>query len=142
MALKGWLAGGTATDHYKAGVKASLDAWGLTSSYDTYISKTGVVYNGTLAQIMEQKWIASWTAAAEAWFDWRRTGLPNLLPGKVVKRNALPVRFYYGINELSYNPVNGASAVDKLEVTTFTAPDGKNSPWSKTWVLQGTNKPW
>lgn len=141
-ALKGWSVGGTAAYYYEAGVKASLDAWGLSNSYDVYITNTGVAYDGTLEQIIEQKWIASWTAAAEAWFDYRRTGLPDLKAGKVVKRPVLPLRFYYGVNELSFNPVNALAAADKLESTSYTAPDGKNSPWSRSWLMQGTGKPW
>ncbi len=141
-ALKGWSVGGTAAAHYNAGVKGSLDAWGLSNSYTSYIAKTGVVFNNTLSQIIEQKWIASWTSATEAWFDYRRTGLPNLQAGKVVKKPALPLRFYYGTEELLYNPDNIAAAINKLETTTFTAPDGKNSAWSKTWLQQGTTKPW
>jgi hypothetical protein len=142
IALKGWSAGGTAIDQYKAGIKASMDAWNLSSAYAAYILKPGVVYAGTLDQIIEQKWIASWTAASEAWFDWRRTGLPNLKPGTVVKRAALPLRFYYGQNELLMNPDNSTTAINLLQTTTFTAPDDKNSAWSKPWVLQGTNKPY
>ncbi|MCJ7449180.1 MAG: SusD/RagB family nutrient-binding outer membrane lipoprotein [Bacteroidales bacterium] len=141
-ALKGWTTGNTAAGHYNAGVKASLESWGLGDSYDTYISQTGVEYNGTLDQIIEQKWIASWTAAAESWFDYRRTGLPALTPGTVVKRNAIPLRFYYGTNELLYNPDKVEDAIAGLEATTFSSTDGKNSPWSKTWLLQGTGKPW
>ena len=142
VALKGWNAGGTAAAHYNAGVKASMDAWGLGSSYDTYIAKPGVVFNSTLAQVMEQKWIASWTAAAESWFDFIRTGLPALVAGPTGKRAVLPVRFTYGNNETLYNPDNSKSAIDKLEVTPYTSTDGKNSNWSKTWLQQGTNKPW
>jgi len=141
-ALKGWSVNGTASDYYMAGVEASLTTWGLASSYDTYITNPGVVYNGTLEQIIEQKWIASWTAAAEAWFDYRRTGFPALTAGVVSKRPVLPLRFYYGINELSFNPVNAQNALNNLETTTYTAPDGNNSPWSKTWLLQGTGEPW
>ena len=99
-------------------------------------------YEGTLEQVMEQKWIASWTAAAESWFDYRRTGLPALQPGKVVKRDAIPLRYYYGINEMDYNPINSQEAIELLETTTFSAEDGKNSAWSKMWVLQGTGKPY
>ncbi|MDP2338764.1 MAG: SusD/RagB family nutrient-binding outer membrane lipoprotein [Bacteroidota bacterium] len=142
VALKGWSAGGTAKDHYNAGVKASMDAWNLSSSYTAYITSPGVVFAGTLAQIMEQKWIASWTAASEAWFDWRRTGLPVLHAGVAVKRPALPLRFYYGQNELLFNPDNAEAAINLLETTKFTTPDDKNSAWSKMWVLQGTNKPY
>lgn len=141
-ALKGWSVNGTAIDYYNAGVKASLDAWGLGTSYNAYIARAGVAYNGTLNQIIEQKWIASWTAAAESWFDYRRTGLPALIPGPVSKRAALPLRFYYGINELSFNPVNAQIAVDNLEETSFSTSDGNNSPWSRMWLLQGTGKPW
>ena len=142
VALKGWNAGGTATAHYNAGVKASLEAWGLGNSYDTYITKSGVVFSSTLAQVMEQKWIASWTAAAESWFDFIRTGLPALVAGPTGKRAVLPVRFTYGNNETLYNPDNSKSAIDKLESTPYNSTDGKNSNWSKTWLQQGTNKPW
>jgi len=114
----------------------------VSGSYASYIAKAGAAYNGTRAQIIDQKWIASWTSAAEAWSDYRRTGLPALSPGKVVKRNALPLRFYYGTNELNFNPANVQLAAGKLETTPYTAPDGKNSAWSKPWILQGTGKPW
>ena len=141
-AFKGWSVGGTAANYYNAGVKASLTAWGLKNKYDTYIAQAGVAYNGTLARIMEQKWIASWTSAAEAWFDYRRTGLPALSPGTVVKRAAIPIRFLYGTNELLYNPDKAAAAIQNLETTTYSSTDGKNSPWSRMWVIQGTGKPW
>ncbi len=141
-ALNGWNAGGAAAEHYQAGIKASFDTWGVSGSYASYIAKAGAAYNGTRAQIIDQKWIASWTSAAEAWSDYRRTGLPALSPGKVVKRNALPLRFYYGTNELNFNPANVQLAAGKLEITPYTAPDGKNSAWSKPWILQGTGKPW
>jgi hypothetical protein len=140
-ALKGWSIGGTAKDYYYAGIKASLTAWGVESSYDTYITNSGVVYKGTVEQIMEQKWIASWTAAAESWFDYRRTGYPALKPGKVVAEDALPIRFIYGDDELLYNAYNVQTAIDQLEETDYSA-DGKNSPWSKFWLLQDTGKPW
>ncbi|MCX6226256.1 MAG: SusD/RagB family nutrient-binding outer membrane lipoprotein, partial [Bacteroidia bacterium] len=141
-AIKGWSVNGTAKDYYENGVKASLDAWGVGNSYSSYIANPVVAHNGTLEQVMEQKWIASWSAAAESWFDYRRTGLPKLTAGPAAKKSVLPVRFYYGVNELNFNPENGAGAVDKLEVTTYTSPDGKNSAWSKFWLLQGTGKPW
>lgn len=139
--LKGWAAGDAKTN-YEAGVKASMDTWGLTSSYAAYIAGADVKYNGTLKQIIEQKWISSWTAAQEAWFDYRRTGFPELKTGPTAKRTVLPVRFYYMLDERNLNKTNTESAMSKLETTTFSAADGKNSPWSKPWVIQGTGKPW
>ena len=140
-ALKGWTSENAQT-HYEAGVEASFDAWKISSAYNAYISGAGVAYDGTLEQIMEQKWIASWTAAAEAWFDYRRTGLPALQPGTIVKRDALPLRFYLSADEIDFNPDNAKAAIEKLEETSFSSPDGKNSAWSKMWLLQGTGKPW
>jgi len=140
-ALKGWTTESGKT-HYEAGVQASLKAWGISSQYGDYILNDGVAYEGTLAQVMEQKWIASWTAAAESWFDYRRTGLPALQPGNVVKRDAIPLRFYYSVNEMDYNPINTQAAIELLETTSFSAEDGENSAWSKMWVLQGTGNPY
>ncbi len=138
-ALYGWY-GGDAETHYNSGVEQSLNAWGVGSSYGDYIA--GAPYAG-IEEIITQKWIASWTAAAEAWFDYRRTGLPVLTTGETAKRQALPLRFYYHYNdEISLNPVNSEAAIDKLEPTAFAAPDDKNSAWSKMWLLQGTNYPY
>ncbi len=106
------------------------------------MANADVAYNGTLKQVIEQKWIASWTAATEAWFDFRRTGLPALKAGPAAKRQAIPLRFYYMRDELNINKVNAKAAADKLEVTPFSQADAKNSPWSKSWLIQGTGKPW
>lgn len=140
-AQKGWAAGDAKT-HYEAGVKASLTAWGLASSYATFIAQKGVAYDGTLAQLIGQKWVASWTNATEAWFDYRRTGLPALTAGPAAKRKALPLRFYYMRDELNLNKTNSGAAVEKLETTVNSQSDGKNSAWSKPWLVQGTGKPW
>ena len=141
IALKGW--GGNASDQYYAGIKASFDTWGVSAGYNAYIATSGVAYKGTLEQVIEQKWIASWSAASEAWFDYRRTGLPALKPGQSVKVKALPLRFYYGDNELNYNGENVQAAIERLESTSYNlAEEGKNSAWSRMWLLQGTGKPW
>lgn len=145
--LKGWSAG-VAKDHYDAGVLASLEAWGVEDTYDDYISQPTVEYADAdgaavnLNKIMTQKWISSWTAATEAWFDYRRTGLPDLQAGPSAKRGKLPVRFYYGTTELLLNGDKAAAALDKLTTTTYSGADGQNSAWSKPWIIQGTGKPW
>ena len=138
-ALYGWYSGDAET-HYNSGVEQSMNAWGVGGDYSDYI--LGAPYAG-LEEIITQKWIASWTAAVESWFDYRRTGLPVLVTGETAKRQALPLRFYYHYNdEISLNPVNSEAAIDKLESTAFSAPDSKNSAWSKTWLLQGTSNPY
>lgn len=139
-ALKGW-ATGSAQEHYEAGVKASFDTWGVSGEYADYIAG-GAAFDGTLEQVMGQKWIASWTAASEAWFDYRRTGLPAFQAGPFSKRSVLPLRFYYMKKEIEINTDNANAAIDKLEETQYTAPDTKNSAWSRPWLMQGTGKPW
>lgn len=139
-ALYGW-APGTPEQHYAEGIKQSFNAWGVGNSFEAYME--GAAYSG-LESIIRQKWIASWTAAAEAWFDYRRTGLPALTTGESAKRQALPLRFYYHFdNEIAKNTANAEAAIQKLEPTPFKGSDvSNNSAWSKMWILQGTGKPY
>ncbi|HDZ06737.1 hypothetical protein LCGC14_0292700 [marine sediment metagenome] len=138
-ASKGWVSG-SAELYYNEGIKQSLNAWGVGDSYADYIS--GSAAYGSFEDIITQKWIASWSSATEAWFDYRRTGLPELQTGPASKRPALPLRFYYHINEIDNNS-NSTEAIDKLEPTQYKGDDvSNNSAWSKMWLLQGTSKPY
>ncbi len=139
-ALYSWAPGSPET-YYDNGIKESFNAWDVADQFDDYIG--GATYNG-LESIIQQKWIASWTAAAESWFDYRRTGLPDLQTGPSARREKLPLRFYYNINEdLSTNTANAEAAVARLEPTQYKGSDQtNNSAWSKFWLLQGTAKPY
>ncbi|MFC3198749.1 SusD/RagB family nutrient-binding outer membrane lipoprotein [Parapedobacter deserti] len=140
-AWKGWNVG-DAEAHYNNGIRASLESWTVGSAYADYIAGADVSYNGTQQQILEQKWIASWTAATEAWFDYRRTGYPALQAGPAALRSVLPVRYYYMQDELNINRANAEQALQRLERTGYSQADGNNSAWSKPWLLQDTGKPW
>ena len=144
-AVKGWTSADAEKEYY-AGIRASLETWGLSSSYSDYITQPDVVFDNTQKQIMEQKWIANWTNSTESWFDFRRTGFPKLhgVQGRTIAPE-LPLRFYYPKSEQNLNSANEQAAADKLEVTNYSgfgADGNKNSPWSKMWLLQGTGKPW
>lgn len=155
-AQKGWNVGQSAASWYNAGIKASFDTWtvfskyqsdvnnyyGCVKSYADYIAQPAVAYNGTLQQIMEQKWIAAWQACNESYMDWRRTGYPALTIGWASYRGQIPVRFAYFNTELQNNPTNSAAAIAKLQPTAYIGTDGNNSSWSKTWLQQGSNLPW
>lgn len=140
-ALKGWNAGSAESNYYE-GIKASLQTWGLADKYESFIEEPTVKYNGTLEQIIEQKWTSGFTMAAESWFDFRRTGLPALKAGPASSEPVLPVRFIYGDNELNVNSANADAAIARLEDNQYTSLRGKNSQWAKPWLLQGTGKPW
>ncbi|NQU52688.1 MAG: SusD/RagB family nutrient-binding outer membrane lipoprotein, partial [Bacteroidetes bacterium] len=134
-AQKGWSVGAQKT-WYEKGVKASMETWGVGGDYAAYAAGAGVAYDGSLEQNMEQKWIANWTVAHESWCDWRRTGLPVLSIGTKGVREAMPLRFQYGSDEKDRNNTNYESAKSGLQETAHTAQDGKDSAWSKFWLLQ------
>ncbi|HRO45475.1 SusD/RagB family nutrient-binding outer membrane lipoprotein [Agriterribacter sp.] len=144
-AAKGWNAGDAET-HYNQGIAASFSVWGFGADAPAYIAQPEVAYDGTIEQIITQKWIASWSMAAEAWFDWRRTGYPELhgVAG-FTQAPELPLRFYYPLGERNLNGANVEVANNKLETTPYSNFGGngaKNSPWSRPWIVQGTGKPW
>ncbi|AYN68625.1 SusD/RagB family nutrient-binding outer membrane lipoprotein [Euzebyella marina] len=143
-ALKGW--GTDAEGNYNKGVEASLETWGLEDEFADYIDNEGVAYEGTLEQIMEQKWIANFSSASEAYLDWRRTGLPDLEPGPFARSSVIPVRFVYPTENSTLNGDNYYSALNNLEETEHTddVPGyiQNDTPWSKPWVLQGVDQPW
>lgn len=138
---KGWAVNGSAESYYNEGVRASLEEWTVDDDVAGYLSQSLVAYDNTLERIIEQKWIASWTAAQEAWFDYRRIGFPDLQTGPAAPRNALPLRFPYGSNELLFNRSNVSTAIDNLEPTRFSQGQD-NSLWDRPWVLQGLDQPY
>jgi hypothetical protein len=139
-AYRGWIAGEPA-EYYAEGIQESFKAWGVGEAFEDYI--VNAPYEG-LESVIEQKWIAHWTTAHEAWFDWRRTGLPSLKTGPAAVRPVLPIRWYYHTtDEIEKNRANAEAAIERLESTPYQGTDqSKNSAWSKMWLLQGTGKPW
>ncbi len=90
----------------EAGLKASLDeygvfdaAWfaGMKAKID---AKSGQDLYRT---IMFQKYLAL-MYNFEAYNDWRRTGIPALTPNPLAKGKAIPRRFPYPTDALTYNP--------------------------------------
>lgn len=107
-ALKGWAMNGTAKDLYEAGIRCSMNEWGVSdaNTVDAYVAnssrKPGAHtdarngYNHAapsditiawgsvsddekhLEQIITQKWIANFTISLEGWCDFRRTGYPYI----------------------------------------------------------------
>ena len=136
----GWISA-SAEEYYIDGIQQSFNAWGVDEDAESYAERAP--YTG-LESIIEQKWISSWTAAAESWFDWRRTGLPDLQTGEEAKRVVLPLRLYYHYDdEISVNTENANAAIEKLEATDYIGTDeSNNSAWSRMWLLQGTGIPY
>lgn len=134
-----------AEDYYKKGIRASMEKYGIFEAksfdFDQYYAQKGVDLNAASnkhARIMEQKWIASWLSI-QSWFDWRRTGYPDLKTGPVAQYGpSLPFRFRYPNPSLDPNYlVNYDAAVSRLVATPYIpAGQSKDHTYAKMWVLQ------
>ena len=143
---RGWI-GGNALDYYTNGIERSFERWqivdGASSAvYDegsnsletfdkaAYIANAQSIYtNATnkMEPIMHQKWIAGWLTS-EAWFDWRRTGLPELEKNVIEGANGqdIPKR------QILSDPFNE----DNLTEATSRLQPAVNDQWSLMWLLQ------
>ncbi len=139
LPVNGWNVGDAET-HYNAGIMASLETWGVEGDYATFIAS--VPFDGTVEQVITQKWVASFTSATEAWNDYKRTGFPDFTVGAGAAQPVPAIRFGYGGDELNNNTDNVSSAIENMEVTSFSGQLGKDSQYSKQWLLQGTGKPY
>jgi hypothetical protein len=96
-----------ATSAFNSAVTEDFTSLGLTAAAAGYLANPLVAYDGTLARIMEQKWITMFQGSYESWVDWRRTGLPLLTPSISNRTSGvIPRRLSYPQIEIN---VNGAS---------------------------------
>lgn len=116
---------GEAEDYYFNGIEANIEYYqniipveygiDLTLPPD-FLTQDGIAYEGSqqdkLNLIGTQKWVALFFNGLEAWFDWRRTGIPELTPGvSNLNNDIIPVRYVYPQVEQSLNSENRAEAV-------------------------------
>jgi len=124
---KNLLSTGSAETFYLNGIQANMDYYKavVPTEYNinvtpptTYFTQAGVAYTGTSAEKLQkigtQKWVALLFNGLEAWFDWRRTGIPTVTPGPDnLNTNRVPVRYIYPRAEQSLNGTNRAEAVTR-----------------------------
>jgi hypothetical protein len=130
---------GTAETYYLNGINANFEYWrgvvpaqyniNLTMPAD-YLTQSGVAYTGTpqekLAKIALQKWVALYFNGLEGWFEWRRTRMPEVIPGPAnLNDNKVPVRYIYPQSEQALNATNRNEAV---------ARQGEDTQNTATWV--------
>jgi hypothetical protein len=132
-AVKG-LISGNADTYYRNGIKFSMARWGVSAEdINAYLAQSIVMLRGDaagkLAQIAEQKWIALFSVATEAYLDLRRTKLPDIFKNGLLATYTFPIRFRYPGNELGQNK----NAYDKGVASLVPATDDENA---KMWLLQ------
>ncbi len=121
---RSYAVGGTAAEHYTAGVTASILAWGgTTSEAVTYVAQPMVDYATALANstaatpwkevIGNQKWLALYNRGIEAWTSIRRLDFP-MLNAAEEPISGYPVRYTYPIVEQTLNGVNWKAASDAI----------------------------
>lgn len=118
---------GSAETYYLNGINANFDYYRaiVPAAYNinltvpaTYFTQSAVAYTGTnaelLSKIATQKWIALFFNGLEAWFDWRRSGLPALTPGASnLNNNRIPVRYIYPLSEQALNSAGRNAAITR-----------------------------
>lgn len=126
---RGWLPG-SVSDHYYRGVKAAMQQ---LSQYDPLAAISETSISEFLSQhpldeanpmpaIQQQYWITCFLDWYEAWSNWRRTGLPALVP-VVYPGNAtqgqIPRRMLYPASEASVNAENYSQAIRRQGANEF-----------------------
>ncbi len=140
---KAWISGGEPAEvFYRRGIEANIayHRRNIPVQYNIdltlpegYFGQPGVAYVGTqsekLYKIALQKWIALFFNGLEAWFDWRRTGMPAIVPGAGNLNNGkVPLRFPYPLSEQSLNAESRSEAVSRQ--------GGTDDINTKMWLLQ------
>ncbi|QMU30088.1 SusD/RagB family nutrient-binding outer membrane lipoprotein [Adhaeribacter radiodurans] len=121
---RGYAVSGTASEHYNAGVTASILEWGGTATEATaYLAQPSVAYATAAGdwkqKIGFQKWISLYSQPTQAWTEWKRLDAPNLVkPAAAISE--IPLRLPYPTTEANLNTTNykAASAAIGGDVVT------------------------
>lgn len=109
---------GDANTYYQNGIAAHFNYYGA-SVPDDYFERETVVLNDSaeenLEKILTQKWLSLFMIGHEAWFNIRRTGIPDLEPGPDnFNEDRYPVRYLYPESEQAVNKENYDAAVERI----------------------------
>ncbi len=127
---KGYITTGDAETYYLNGVKDQFAYYSsrIPSNFivpsaahvippASYYAQENVAYTGTttekLNKIYTQKWLCLFLCGSEAWFEWRRVGVPEITPGPK-SIGYVPVRYIYPADEMRLNEDNYNEAVQML----------------------------
>lgn len=134
---KGYINTGDAETYYLQGIRSTFDYYeerlqiagynelvDVVQPSEDYFAQDAVAYTGTqtekLAKIGQQKWLALFFNGMEAWFDWRRTGYPEITPGPGAVIATVPVRFQYPTDVQALNPESYKEAVSRQGADAIT----------------------
>jgi hypothetical protein len=107
---------------YEKGVRASMEDWGVASAdIDAFIAAMPAASEAT---VLTQKYLALYIQGEQAWFEYRRTGQPEMLlkPGEIANGSivfeplegggqAIPRKIPFPVEEYNINRVRVQEAV-------------------------------
>ncbi|MBO9660175.1 MAG: SusD/RagB family nutrient-binding outer membrane lipoprotein [Chitinophagaceae bacterium] len=129
-AQRGWITA-NATTLYEKGISESWRQWARPlTGLPAYLAQDKVSLAGTgsaLEKIQLQQYFAFYPNGTQAWANWRRTGVPALVPTPAATNpgGKIPRRFTYGSITYAVNEANTNEAVGRLS--------GGDSPDSRVW---------
>ena len=103
--------------NYEIGVKSAFEEIGLPTDSATVFLANGGAFNGTLEQVITQKWITlAYKDGFEAFAELRRTGFPVLTDhsGAAINWSNFPKRLEYPISEITLNGANVSAVGDGI----------------------------
>ncbi len=119
-----WITQGTAAGYFEDGVRAHMEQLGIVdegsaidpADVDAYINAHP--YDGSLEQINNEYWIASFLNGPEAFANFRRSGYPDLdpnpYPGSELQGEDFIRRLTYPSSEISVNSENVQAAISRM----------------------------
>ena len=139
---------GNAEMHYKNGIEASMNYYGVNldvfgwTDFNDFYNNSGVAYDGTLEKVWEQKWLATFFHGMEPYFDVRRmvyeanngngfqVDMVPFLVAPCANDNGgeMPTKFLYPGNEISLNNENYNQAVSEF--------GGENTQNGVIWIME------
>lgn len=154
---RGWVTG-NADDWYQKGIKAMFSFYGIVDgnntvsflrttapgdylnytinfSYSNYFDQPAVKYAGNnttgLNQILTQKYLSlARNSGFEAYYQWRRTGVPAFLTGPGIGNSGvIPLRYQYPSGELSTNGNN-------LKASLQSQYGGNDNINAQMWLIK------
>lgn len=115
-ANRGWIAGNAET-YYQNGIRADMEFYGVTrEEIEEFLAKPVNIYQGNnekgLRQIREQKYVTLFqNSGYQAFFEQRRTGVPEFSVGEGNANGKIPLRWMYPTREKQYNEANLKAAL-------------------------------
>lgn len=121
-AARGYNVGGSAEDHYVAGITASFELWG-TTGLSEYLAQPEVDYTSALAAstsdpkwkevIGTQAWLGLYNRTFAVYLSVRRLDYP-LLTEPYAKKSGYPTRYTYPVTEQNLNVSNYNAAASAI----------------------------